>query len=62
MKRYRYVCSDSGMTCDVQLENQDEEKLRFEAEEHLRTHHPIEAEHRDQVEAIFAAGSKQAGV
>lgn len=62
MKRYRYVCSDSGLTCDVQLENEEEEKLRFEAEEHLRTTHPEEAVERDRVEAILAAGAKQAVV
>ena len=61
-KRYRYVCADSGLECEVQLENDDEEKGRFEAEEHLRTRHPEEAVEQDRVQAILAAGAKQAVV
>jgi predicted small metal-binding protein len=62
MKRYRYVCTDAGFSCDVQLENDDEEKGRAEAQEHLRTTHPEEAVEEDKVQAILAAGAKQAVV
>ena len=62
MKQYRYVCTDAGLSCDVQLENDDEQQGRAEAEEHVRTNHPEEAIEQDQVDAILAAGAKQAVV
>lgn len=59
MKRYRYVYTDAGFTCDVELEKK---RGRAEAEEHLRTTHPEEAIEQDKVEAMLASGAKKAVV
>lgn len=53
---YRYVCSNAGFTCEVEYVDEDEEKVRNEAREHIRKDHPQEAIEQDKADALLLAG------
>lgn len=57
---FTYHCKDTGFDCDEHLENEEEEKLRAEALEHLKTRHPDEALEQDKAEGLLIAGMKPA--
>ena len=57
---HKYVCRDAGLNCDVELRDENEEKLRQEAEEHLRRDHPTEAIEQEKVRGYWLGGWKPA--
>ena len=57
---YKYVCKATGLACDTEYEDDSEEKVRRQAEEHIRAHHPDQAVDGEKANAMLVGGIKPA--
>jgi predicted small metal-binding protein len=56
----QFVCEEWKPGCDYKAEGEDDEVIRRDAEEHLRTQHPEEALEADRANALIIGMMKPA--